>query len=156
MFADLVQGKILCRRNVGIERTFTNVVDYADNLPDGRSSALIIGDALADGVLTREVLSCKRLIDHSHSGPRRIVSFREESSPYQGRLERRQIIRAYVTLIHFVMFAVIWPSHNSDSVGVAIALDGKPAGKSCRFNTGQACGAPHNFTIELCNLSLVA
>ena len=83
VFACLVEGEIFCGRDVEIERTFMNVIDYADDLPLGCASALIIGDALTDGVLAGEILSRKRLIDQSHSGPGRIVSFGEESSANQ-------------------------------------------------------------------------
>src|SRR5580692_1341269 len=54
-----------------------------------------------------------------------------------------------MALVHLVMLAVICPSHNSDSIGGAVAPDRKPARQSCRFDTRQACGTSHNFTVKL-------
>src|ERR1700761_3950675 len=129
MFADLIQGEVLCRRNLRIERTFTNVLDYADNPPRGWPSPLVVVDGLADGILAGKIFSRQRLVNERDSRLRSIVSFGKESPPYQIRFECSKIVRAYMTLVHFIVFAVIGPALNFDSVGVAIALHRKSTGE---------------------------
>jgi hypothetical protein len=129
--ACLIHGEIFCGGNVEIERTFMNVIDHANDLPLGWTSAFVVCNALADGVLAWKILSRKRLIDHGYAGHRTIVGFGEESSADQPGFERRQITRAHMTLVHFVVFAVVRSPHDSDSIGGAVALHREHAGKSC-------------------------
>jgi hypothetical protein len=78
------------------------------------------------------------LIDYGHSGPGGILGIGEEASAQQTRLERGQILRAHMTLVHVIMFAVVRSSRKLDRVDRAVTLHREHAGHTGRLHARQA------------------
>ena len=110
----LAHGEILRRPSLNIKRCLSNIFDFADNLPLCGMPTLVIGDPLADRVLTREILSSQGLVDDGHAGFGSIFGFGEKPAAHQARPERGQILGTHVALDNFIVFDVGWFSRDLD------------------------------------------
>src|SRR6185295_19955062 len=106
----------LGHRNVRLgrrRRLETALVHVADDTDD--RAVAVESDGLADRVLARKELLCRRLIDDEHLRRAIAVGLREEPAANQRNAERLVIVRRHADVPDALACRTVYPSRNGEA-----------------------------------------
>src|SRR5262249_45539461 len=132
------KGQIEGAARFGVERTFADIFDHADDLHGALRLVPFEVYPHADWIQPHEILARERVINHNYVGLLGILVGIAEVAPFEeARLQGLEIPAAYLAPGDFVVLSGTLVAEDDEIAGAVAVADGQSASRCCSRYAGQ-------------------